>query len=301
MGRQELHLKRCQFTQCRDSVESRETIRCMRSQGKHRPRRQECELIDGGLALAANAWVHHFIRRRGREQEHPRRHLRKGYCQSSRLSRKAASVAGWERITDSSSCRFSEPCGAALRSRFDAASSRQPRVSLRPANNWAPRILSSARASIPGLNVSRQAARFPLSTVETYSGDSGFRDVVSYQLIEVAMVAFHGPHGAQRIRRTLYELPSGDVAEIIGGQIRKQRQPHVGRRRTMADQRDRVLLIVIGRQPMIVRADEGLEELPCLAGNFRRNSFCSSCYPVPRWTSGRPIHQAIPGEMNHAQ
>ena len=54
----------------------------------------------------------------------------------------------------------------------------------------------------------------------------------------------------------------------MGGQIRQQRKSHVRRRRAMRDNGGRVLLIVIRRQPIVLRADEGLEEGPGFSGKL---------------------------------
>ena len=84
-------------------------------------------------------------------------------------------------------------------------------------------------------------------------------------VVEVAAVPFHGLHRAQCTRRALDELSGRNVTEVVRGQIREQRQPHVGRRRAVRHHGTAILLIVIRRQPMIFRADEGLEERPGLA------------------------------------
>ena len=62
--------------------------------------------------------------------------------------------------------------------------------------------------------------------------------------------------------------PAANVAEVVRGQIREQRQSHVGRRGAMRDRGDRMLLIVVRRQPVVFRADEGFEERPGLARNL---------------------------------
>src|SRR5205085_3185385 len=66
----------------------------------------------------------------------------------------------------------------------------------------------------------------------------------------------------------LNELSRGEVAEIVGGEIRQQRESDIGRRSAVGDARDRVLLIVVGRQPVVLGSDERLEEVPRLARDF---------------------------------
>ena len=87
-------------------------------------------------------------------------------------------------------------------------------------------------------------------------------------VVEVASVPFQRFHRVERIRRALDELSGRNIAEVVRGQIREQRQSHVGRRRAMRDHGNGMLLIVIRRQPMIFRTDEGLEERPGLSGKL---------------------------------
>ena len=81
-------------------------------------------------------------------------------------------------------------------------------------------------------------------------------------VVEMALVPLELRHRVERIGRTQDELARRNVAEVVGGEIREQREAHVRRRRAMRDDRDRMLLIVVGRQPPVVRTDERLEERP---------------------------------------
>ena len=47
--------------------------------------------------------------------------------------------------------------------------------------------------------------------------------------------------------------PARDVAEVVRGQVRQQREPHVGRRGAVRDDGNRMLLVIVGRQPVILR------------------------------------------------
>ena len=87
-------------------------------------------------------------------------------------------------------------------------------------------------------------------------------------VVEVTLVPFQGCHRVECIRRALDELSGRNVAEVVRGQIREQRKPHVGRGRAMRNHGNRMLLIVIRWQPVIFRTDEGLEERPGLARNL---------------------------------
>jgi hypothetical protein len=47
-------------------------------------------------------------------------------------------------------------------------------------------------------------------------------------VVEMPLVTLERRHGAERIRRSLDELPRGDEAEIVGRQVGEERQAHVG-------------------------------------------------------------------------
>ncbi len=81
-------------------------------------------------------------------------------------------------------------------------------------------------------------------------------------VVEVPPVTFQSVHRAQGVRRALDEQSGRDVAEVVSGQVRQQRQPDVGRRGAMGDCGNAILLIVVGGQPMVRGADEAVEELP---------------------------------------
>ena len=87
-------------------------------------------------------------------------------------------------------------------------------------------------------------------------------------VVEVAPVPLQGLHRVECIRRPVDELSDRNVAEVVSGQIRKERKPHVGRRRAMPDHGNGMLLIVIRGQPVIFRSDESLEERPGLSGKL---------------------------------
>ena len=84
-------------------------------------------------------------------------------------------------------------------------------------------------------------------------------------VIKVAAIPFQARHRAQRAGRALDEASGRQVAEVIRGQIREQRQSHVGRRRAMRNHGHGMLLHIVRRQPIVFRADEGFEERPGFA------------------------------------
>ncbi len=171
----------------------------------------------------------------------------------------AATVAGGaSQAVSRSLCRRASGAGAAP----PTASARIRSVSVKPSNQRRSRILSSASASSPGRRVSRWPARFPLSTDRDVERRQRRQRARVVPVVEMPFVARQAVHRAHRVRRAPQELPGRDVPEIAGGQIGEQRQPHVRRRRAMRDARDRMFLPVVRRQPLVVGADEGLEERP---------------------------------------
>ena len=78
----------------------------------------------------------------------------------------------------------------------------------------------------------------------------------------MALVPFHRLHRVQRIRGTQDQGSGRNVPEVVRGQVRQQRKPHVGRRRAVRNHVDRMFLIIVRWQPVVVRADERLEERP---------------------------------------
>ena len=87
-------------------------------------------------------------------------------------------------------------------------------------------------------------------------------------VVEVAPVPLQRAHRGQRIGRALDQSAGRNVAEVVRRQIREQRKPHVGRRGAVCHPGGGLLLIIVGRQPMIFRADECLEERPRPACTF---------------------------------
>ncbi len=96
----------------------------------------------------------------------------------------------------------------------------------------------------------------------------GLQGMCVVPVIEVPLEFCQARHCPQGIRRALDEGTGRKVTEVVGRQIREQRKPHIGRRGAMSDADTAILLIVIGRQPMIFRPDQGIEVAPSLAGYF---------------------------------
>ena len=81
-------------------------------------------------------------------------------------------------------------------------------------------------------------------------------------VVEMALVTFERRHGGEGVGRAL-DQPSGrEIAEIVGGQVRQQRQSHIGRRGAVRNGGSAIFLEVVRRQPMVGRADEVIEEGP---------------------------------------
>ena len=85
-------------------------------------------------------------------------------------------------------------------------------------------------------------------------------------IIEMALMSLQRRHGTQRVAGALEQLAGRYVAEVVRGKICQQRQADVGGRGTPRNDGHRMLLNVVGWQPVVFRSDIGLEETPGLAG-----------------------------------
>ena len=86
-------------------------------------------------------------------------------------------------------------------------------------------------------------------------------------VVEVPAEALEAGDGGQRRLEPLDHLERPDPAEVARGEDRQQVEPDVRRRRAVGDDGLGVLLEVVGRQRVVVRADEGLEEPPRAAAD----------------------------------
>ncbi len=118
---------------------------------------------------------------------------------------------------------------------------------------------------------------------------------------EMSAMPFQPVQGVKGLAGAVGKLAGRDVAEIVGRQIRQQGEPDIGGRGAMRDARDGLFLIVVGRQPVVFGAGEGLKEVPGLASQlaqedvlFRRQMRRGAAPP------GRLNHQAMLGERNQS-
>ena len=81
-------------------------------------------------------------------------------------------------------------------------------------------------------------------------------------VIEVALVPLKAPHRPEGVRGALEKLARGNVTKVIRSEIRQQRKPYVGGRGAVRDDGDRMLLVIVRRQPVVFLGDKGLEECP---------------------------------------
>jgi hypothetical protein len=79
--------------------------------------------------------------------------------------------------------------------------------------------------------------------------------------------AFQAPDSRERRLQPLHHLERPDPAEVASGHGGQQVHPDVCGGRAVLDDRSGIILEVVGRQRVIARANEGLEELPCSAGS----------------------------------
>ncbi len=178
---------------------------------------------------------------------------------ASRSARKSAMTADAMPSTRSCSARC---CGPAALP--DANVRTTVAVSSRPARSGGGAGVS-ASASRPLARVISDVTRLPLSTVETYGGDSGVRVLVSYQLSRwplcrssPSQVVSAWPMRSTRSRSSM-------KPRSRARQRREQAHADVGRRGPPRHLPPRALLEVVGRQPVVIRADEDLEVVPGLA------------------------------------
>ena len=85
-------------------------------------------------------------------------------------------------------------------------------------------------------------------------------------VVELAAVALELVHRVERLLRALRQRRRGDVAEVPGREVGEQREADVRRRRARGHDGIRILLVVVGRQPVVRLAHEGVEEAPGPAG-----------------------------------
>ncbi len=82
--------------------------------------------------------------------------------------------------------------------------------------------------------------------------------------------------------RSFDKLAAGNVAEVTGGHVGQKCKSHIGWRRPVGDGRNGMLLEIVRGEPVIVRADEGLEEPPCAARDFAQEVTLSTRQPWRR-------------------
>ena len=68
----------------------------------------------------------------------------------------------------------------------------------------------------------------------------------------------------------------------------------------MRDARDRMFLIVVGRQPVVLGPTKVSKKSQVLRASLRRKAICSAVRCAGRGVTGRLIHQAMLGETNQS-
>ncbi|MNZ46191.1 hypothetical protein D3C78_638660 [compost metagenome] len=81
-------------------------------------------------------------------------------------------------------------------------------------------------------------------------------------VVEVVAVALQPVHAGERLLQAPQQPSGAQVAEVVGGQIRQQGHAHVGRRGAVGDDSGGLLLEIVRRQPVVLRADMAVEESP---------------------------------------
>src|ERR1017187_4526886 len=88
----------------------------------------------------------------------------------------------------------------------------------------------------------------------------------------MAAMALQRFHGVDGIGRAFDESPGRDVAEVVGGQVGKQGQPHIGWGLALGDELLRIIFYVLLWQPIFFSSSEGSEKSPGLSGNSVKES-----------------------------
>src|SRR5436190_20245751 len=81
----------------------------------------------------------------------------------------------------------------------------------------------------------------------------------------MAFVSLEAFHGEKRAINSIDELACPDVPEIVSCQGREKPEPDVRRRGPVRDAVDQPLLIVVRRELVVLRPDEGVEKAPGMA------------------------------------
>ena len=79
---------------------------------------------------------------------------------------------------------------------------------------------------------------------------------------QVALVVRQARDAVERPAHAQRQLARAEVAEVVGRERREEHQTDVRRRRAVGRLLVRLLLVVVDRQPLIVGADERVEEAP---------------------------------------
>jgi hypothetical protein len=145
---------------------------------------------------------------------------------------------------------------------------------------------SSARASRPGAQGQQVAGQVAAVHRRDVERRAGLQRLGVVPVVEVAAVAFQPVHRARVLAVRSIELLRPRCSRSHRRQVGQQRQAHVGRRGAMRDRGDAVLLEVVGRQPVVFRADEGLEERPGAARQPPQKKVCSAVRRPSRRASG---------------
>ena len=188
------------------------------------------------------------------------------------------------------------------RARLRAASSERVLDPGEPLADRAAGASISSRQALP--SAIRWPARLPLSTVETYRGSSGRRSPRVVPVVEVAAEALERVACVASVASSRSTVSSdADPAEVAGGDRREQVEPDVRRRRAMRDDRLRILLEVVGRQDVVLRPDEGLEEAPGAARDRAQEPARPRRRAARRRRrrGGRLTQRATSGESTHSE
>ena len=143
-----------------------------------------------------------------------------------------------------------------------ASSRNSVSVSVKPCSRHASNSFCSGSSIAACLTAIKWAARLPLSTVEYVLGRQRLERQRVVPIEEMSLKFFQTPERRKGQFETFSGFKQTEITEIARGEGRDQQQTDVRRRRAVGENRTRVFLKIIRRQPVVGIADEDLEETP---------------------------------------
>ena len=120
-------------------------------------------------------------------------------------------------------------------------------------------------------------------------------------VVEVSMVPTQASERGERLFQPFRHVGSSDQMQVVGADRRHQLQTDVGRRRAHCDDRFRIGLKVVRRQPVRFRSHERVEELPVQRRVSERGGTCVGGEQSAPRLRGRADHRHDPRRQHPAE